>query len=150
MSGPVVAGACALVLEANPWLTAQQVKQIIMQTARTDNFTGVIPIQGSPLWGMGKLNAYAAVKEALALVEIPENTLENAWNVYPNPVMETLHFTIIDELPSDCTIIDAQGQRIILPIHQEKVTVKSLKPGQYTLQLVIDGHIQSQSFIKTN
>lgn len=150
MSGPVVAGTCALVLEANPWLTAQQVKQIIMQTARTDNFTGVIPVQGSPLWGMGKLNAYAAVKEALALVEIPENTLDNAWKVYPNPVMETLHFTIIDELPNDCTIIDAQGQRIILPIYQEKVTVKSLKPGQYTLQLVIDGHIQSQSFIKTN
>jgi subtilisin family serine protease len=150
MSGPVVAGACALILEANPWLTAAQVKQLIKETARTDNFTGVIPALGSPLWGMGKLNAYAAVKEALALVEIPENTLDNAWNIYPNPVVESLHFTLVDELPKECTVVDAQGKYITLPIQDEHVLVKHLKPGQYTLQLNINGQLQSASFIKVN
>ena len=150
MSGPVVAGACALILEANPWLTAAQVKQLIKETARTDNFTGVIPALGSPLWGMGKLNAYAAVKEALALVEIPENTLDNAWNIYPNPVVESLHFTLVDELPKECTVVDAQGKCITLPIQDEHVLVKHLKPGQYTLQLNINGQLQSASFIKVN
>lgn len=150
MSGPVVAGVCALILEANPWLTAAQVKQLIKETARTDNFTGVIPAIGSPLWGMGKLNAYAAVQEALALVEVSENSMENTWNVYPNPVVESLHFTLVDELPKECVIIDAQGKRLALPIHDESVSVKHLKPGQYTLQLTIDGRMQSASFIKAN
>ncbi len=150
MSGPVVAGVCALILEANPWLTAAQVKQLIKETARTDNFTGVIPALGSPLWGMGKLNAYAAVEEALALVDVPENTLENAWNVYPNPVIETLHFTLVDELPKACTVVDAQGKCIVLPIQDERVSVKHLKSGQYTLQISMNGRIQSVSFIKAN
>ena len=150
MSGPVVAGVCALILEANPWLTAAQVKQLIKETARTDNFTGVIPALGSPLWGMGKLNAYAAVEEALALVDVPENTLENAWNVYPNPVIETLHFTLVDELPKSCTVVDAQGKCIVLPIQDECVSVKHLKSGQYTLQITMNGRNQSVSFIKGN
>ena len=150
MSGPVVAGVCALILEANPWLSAAQVKQLIKETARTDNFTGVIPALGSPLWGMGKLNAYAAVQEALALVEVPENSMENAWNVYPNPVIERLHFTLVDELPNACTVVDAQGKCMVLPIQDEHVSVKYLKPGQYTLQLTINGQVQSASFIKAN
>ena len=150
MSGPVVAGVCALILEANPWLTAAQVKQLIKETARTDNFTGVIPALGSPLWGMGKLNAYAAVEEALAMVDVPENTLENAWNVYPNPVIETLHFTLVDELPKSCTVVDAQGKCIVLPIQDECVSVKHLKSGQYTLQITMNGRNQSVSFIKGN
>jgi subtilisin family serine protease len=150
MSGPVVAGVCALILEANPWLSAAQVKQLIKETARTDNFTGVIPALGSPLWGMGKLNAYAAVLEALALVEVPENSLENAWNVYPNPVIETLHFTLVDELPKECTVVDAQGKCIVLPIQDEHVSVKHLKSGQYSLQISMNGRIQSASFIKAN
>lgn len=150
MSGPVVAGVCALILEANPWLSAAQVKQLIKETARTDNFTGVIPALGSPLWGMGKLNAYAAVQEALALVEVPENSMENAWNVYPNPVVESLHFTLVDELPKECMIVDAQGKCMALPIQDEHVSVKHLKPGQYTLQLTINGQVQSASFIKAN
>ena len=150
MAGPVVAGVCALILEANPWLSAAQVKQLIKETARTDNFTGVIPAIGSPLWGMGKLNAYEAVKEALALVEVPENTVDNAWNVYPNPVIESLHFTLVDELPKECMIVDAQGKCMALPIQNEHVSVKHLKPGQYTLRLLIDGKAQSASFIKAN
>jgi subtilisin family serine protease len=150
MSGPVVAGVCALILEANPWLSAAQVKQLIKETARTDNFTGVIPALGSPLWGMGKLNAYAAVLEALALVEVPENSVENAWNVYPNPVIETLHFTLVDELPKECTVVDAQGKCIVLPIQDEHVSVKHLKSGQYSLQISMNGRIQSASFIKAN
>ena len=150
MSGPVVAGVCALILEANPWLTAAQVKQLIKETARTDNFTGVIPALGSPLWGMGKLNAYAAVEEALALVDVPENTLENTWNVYPNPVIEILHFTLVDELPKACTVVDAQGKCIVLPIQDERVSVKHLKSGQYTLQITMNGRNQSVSFIKAN
>jgi len=150
MAGPVVAGICALVLQANPWLTAYQVKEIIQETARQDNFTGVIPPEGSPLWGKGKINAYAAVKAALNLVQIPEKTLNNAWTVYPNPVSESLHFTLVDELPSKCWLIDECGERFELNIQNESVNVKQLAPGKYTLQLYLDGKMQSESFVKVN
>jgi hypothetical protein len=99
---------------------------------------------------MGKLNAYAAVLEALALVEVPENSVENAWNVYPNPVIETLHFTLVDELPKECTVVDALGKCIVLPIQDEHVSVKHLKSGKYSLQISMNGRIQSASFIKAN
>jgi len=150
MSGPVVAGICALILQANPWLTAYQVKQIIQETARQDNFTGVIPVQGSPLWGKGKINAYAAVKAAMNLVQIPEKTLNNAWTVYPNPVSESLHFTLVDELPSKCWLIDECGERYELNIQNESVNVKQLAAGKYILQLYLDGKMQSESFVKIN
>lgn len=150
MSGPVVAGICALMLEANPWMTAYQVKQIIQETARQDNFTGVIPAQGSPLWGKGKINAYAAVKASLNLVQIPEKTLNNAWTVYPNPVTESLHFTLVDELPSKCWLIDECGERFELNIQNESVNVKHLASGKYIIQLLLEGKMQSESFVKIN
>ncbi|MFM7726096.1 MAG: S8 family serine peptidase, partial [Flavobacteriales bacterium] len=40
MSSPCVAGIVALLLDANPFLTPAQVKEILMATARTDEFTG--------------------------------------------------------------------------------------------------------------
>ena len=150
MSGPVVAGICALILQANPWLTAHQVKQIIQQTARQDNFTGIIPSVGSPLWGKGKVNAYAAVQAALNLVSVPEKTPYNAWSVYPNPVSEFLHFTLIDELPTSCTVIDECGERMELKVQNERVNVKHLAPGKYVIQLFLDGKTQTETFVKIN
>ena len=150
MSGPVVAGACALVLEANPWLSAQQVKQIIKQTARTDNFTGTIAAPGSPLWGMGKLNAYAAVQQALSLLEAPDFTMAAPWIIFPNPARETIQLTLDYGIPAFCKIIDQQGKSVQLPILEGKVNVSGLTPGAYQLEVEIEGKIFTKSFIKSN
>ena len=63
MATPVVAGAIALWLEANPSLKVKDVIRIIQQTARKDNFvTGT----GDPVqWGAGKFDAYAGLKQVL-------------------------------------------------------------------------------------
>jgi len=86
MSSPVVAGVIALILEANPTLSPEQVKDILIQTARTDNSTGVIPPEGSLRWGHGKINAYKAVQLALETTSVP-TVLKDAdfWRIYPNP-----------------------------------------------------------------
>lgn len=56
---PHVAGAAALILSANPFLSAQEVREILQQTAQE---------VGSPGWdyetGFGLVNAYGAVLEA--------------------------------------------------------------------------------------
>ena len=63
MATPVVAGAIALWLEANPNLTVKDVIRIIQQTARKDKYvTGT----GDPVqWGAGKFDAYAGLKQVL-------------------------------------------------------------------------------------
>jgi subtilisin family serine protease len=57
-SAPIVVGAVALMLQMNPDLTAQQVREILRDTARDDSFTGSTP---NADWGFGKLDVLAAL-----------------------------------------------------------------------------------------
>ncbi len=87
MSGPAVAGIVALMLQVKPDLTPQQVKDIIRQTAITDSWTGSLPVGGTNTWGHGKVNAYAAVKEAIQLATAVNTISQPTLNcsLYPNP-----------------------------------------------------------------
>ncbi len=147
MASPMVAGVVALMLEANPYLSASQIKEIIMNTARQDNYTGVIPTGGSPLWGAGKINAYAAVKLALQTLGTQNALVSTDWNVYPNPVQNYLHFTIV-ELPEFAEIISLDGKRFLCPILNGKVAVQDLPLGSYYIRLHINGKIQQAPFVK--
>lgn len=147
MASPMVAGVSALILEANPYLSARQVKEIIMLTARQDNLTGTIPAEGSPIWGAGKINAYAAVKLALQTMGMENVKHDIDWNVYPNPVMNELHFTIV-ELPKKAEIIDMEGNLYEKNIYEGKLYVSDLPAGTYFIRLIIDGKVQQERFIK--
>ena len=61
MSSPMTAGIVALLLEADPELNVDEVKELLRNTARIDDFTGQIPEAGSNLWGWGKIDALAAL-----------------------------------------------------------------------------------------
>jgi len=64
MSAPHVAGCVALILQKNPTLTSDQVKQILQNSARSDSYTGSVP---NYAWGYGKMDAYTAVQNTPAL-----------------------------------------------------------------------------------
>jgi len=75
MATPTITGLCALIRQANPALTAAEVRAVLENTAehRTDHGKqppsaadpfGVDP-NYHPSWGWGEPDAYAAVKEAL-------------------------------------------------------------------------------------
>lgn len=67
MSSPVVAGAIALWLEADPALKPAQIREIAMNTCDKDEFVN----SGNPLrWGAGKFNALAGLKQILGLTGI--------------------------------------------------------------------------------
>lgn len=66
MSSPGVAGAVGLLLQANPSLTAAQVKARLTANARTDGATGTVP---NMRWGYGKLDIYKAVTDELGCVK---------------------------------------------------------------------------------
>lgn len=58
MSAPHVAGVVALLLQANRELTQDQIRDLLVGTARADVHTGACP---NTEWGSGKLDAMAAI-----------------------------------------------------------------------------------------
>jgi len=63
-AAPQVAGAAALLLQANPRLTAQEIGDILRGSAARDEFTGTTP---NADWGYGKLDVAAAVDSVTPL-----------------------------------------------------------------------------------
>lgn len=148
MASPMVTGVIALILEANPYLSATQVKNIIIMTAREDNNTGAIPTNGSAQWGWGKINAYLAVQLALNTIGIEEIEHEISWNVYPNPVIGDLYFTIVEELPLKVQVIDMLGKITVKNVQGHMINVSDLESGMYWIRMEINGRIEQQAFTK--
>lgn len=76
MSAPHVTGAIALMLQADPTLTQDDIKQLLMDTARLDAFTGTPPVMED--WGAGKLDINAAMLRIVGItadVDFDPNTL---------------------------------------------------------------------------
>ncbi len=61
-AAPHVVGTAALLLQYNPGLTHEQVRMILLNTAKKDNFTGDVP---NAEWGYGKLNIEGAIRYLL-------------------------------------------------------------------------------------
>lgn len=150
MSSPAVAGICALILEANPYLSPQQVKTIIIQTRRLDSFTGVIDANGDHSWGHGKINAYAAIQLALQTVGMTEVTTDLNWTVYPNPTTEGLKISGIKQLEKlrEGDVISAGGQLHKVQITDGEIDLVGISPGTYVLRLVVEGKVIQQKFVK--
>ena len=58
-SSPFTAGVIALMLQKNPTLDAEQVRQILIKTAKKGGSVGAVP---NPSWGYGMLDAAAALQ----------------------------------------------------------------------------------------
>jgi subtilisin family serine protease len=142
MASPMVAGVVALILDANPYLMPQQVKDIIMQTAREDNYTQVIPTEGSPKWGAGKINAYAAVQLALITVGTNEIKQEKKIEIYPNPTSSELNFKG-DFIPTSIELIDLNGRVLKKEIQNGKGTISELKSGTYFVRFFMHRNLFS-------
>ena len=134
MSSPCVAGIAALVLQANPQLSPQQVKSILMNTTRLDNFTGAIDESGHVRWGRGKVNAYAAVQLALATVGVREwNSLPELL-FFPNPATDRVRIASLaaDEI-TGVSLVGMDG-RIIHPERDgHHIHLNGITPGAYVL-----------------
>lgn len=83
---PLVAGICALMLSANPGLTAREVKQILESTTDKVGNAGTYDTAGwSDQFGYGRVNAARAVAEsqrrANASPPVQASTLRKAWGL---------------------------------------------------------------------
>lgn len=84
MATPMTTGIIALMLQANPKLGPERVKQLLEENARTDAFTGVIPPSGSNVWGWGKIDAQKSVQAAFSVEGIDQPDITEI-SIYPNP-----------------------------------------------------------------
>jgi subtilisin family serine protease len=98
MASPMVCGAVALLLQVNPKLTVDQVKSILQQTARKDDFTTATD---NDTWGWGKLNVYDAIKKAIEITGRTDEAEAMPVIIYPNPASHEC--TIIYHASSDLT-----------------------------------------------
>ena len=138
MSGPFVAGVCALILQANPYLSPAQVMDIIGQSAYPDNFTQT---SGQLRFGHGKVDAHAAVILALNTVGVEYHTAPatSQYTLYPNPATGEVYVTANTEsLEISCVVYDLSGRIVRRTMLQQGVTrldLTDLKPGCYILRM---------------
>lgn len=138
MAAPAVTGIVALVLEADPSLSAAEVKELLMATARTDNYTGVIPPEGSVRWGRGKVNAYRAVREALGITGVAEQ-MNTELLLWPNPATDQVQVQVlVPAAESWLELVDMTGRVLF----QQRVSAT----GVITLDL--SGHAQGLYGVK--
>ncbi|HNW97838.1 MAG TPA: S8/S53 family peptidase [Bacteroidales bacterium] len=145
MASPMTSGIIALMLEANPSLTPGLVKYILQSTAITDSYTGVIPSEGSSIWGYGKINAYAAVKKSWTDVNV--NNISNTelnYMIYPNPNNGNFSIDYISKTDEEIniSIIDILGKNILSEnwkvntgINSERFNFSDVTTGIYFIKI---------------
>jgi len=149
MASPCVTGIVALMLDANQFLSAAQVKSIIKSTARLDQFTGVITAPGDTRWGMGKINAYQAVVLALNTVSLEEMKSANWLIAYPNPGTATVQLLAPENASiSEITIISTDGKMNRFTLLNNTFDVSELAPGSYFIEAVSAGRLIRTHFVK--
>ena len=130
-------------------MSSQQVKHIIKTTARLDNYTGNIVAPGDAKWGMGKVNAYAAVKLALNTLSLDEYGNPSSFLLYPNPASNMLHILNINDLPvSQVAVISMDGKTMNIHLNEDVIDLSGLTNGMYFLKIQSGTENYTLSFVK--
>ena len=101
MAAPHVTGGIALLLQKNPKLTPRQIKEALINSVKTDAYTGAVP---NTLYGYGKMDIPAAI----GLVPLPEGT-DPYGTITLVPVSSSLHAdgdsstTVVSEVITDAS-----------------------------------------------
>ncbi len=114
MATPVVCGAAALLMEAEPTISAAGLRSRLRQSARRDGDTfshGDLP---NNAWGYGKLDLFAALQRintSLASIDAAPLVLR----ITPNPADELVRLTIglPENGPARLTVFNALGQAVV-------------------------------------
>lgn len=115
MSGPAVTGVVALMLQANPNLTVDQIREIIFTTARNDSETGPLVANDSMslVWGWGKIDAVRCVNAAYDLLSIEEaQQVEVKLLSYPNPATHSVTILTGTNLPCQIEVYSLDGRLV--------------------------------------
>ncbi|MBR6417790.1 MAG: S8 family peptidase [Bacteroidales bacterium] len=153
MSSPNVSGIVALMLQANPNLSVNQVRDILFRTARNDSKTGPLHQLDSisPIWGHGKADAMRAVAAAYDLLSVEEAAvIRPNLVVYPSPADD--HITIVtgSNKPQQASIYSIDGRCMMqVTVNLEStVDISSLPQGIYFVRVQDIAGIRTAKIIK--
>lgn len=120
MASPHVAGLVALLLQANPALTPEQIRADLTASARKDSFTGS---ENNPQWGHGKVDATAALQAVLSIRQEPTVTPSAfaLFQNYPNPFnpSTTIRFEIPFRSKVLLEVYSSLGKKIATVVNDE-------------------------------
>ena len=137
MSSPAVTGIVALMLSANPYLSVQQVREILFEHARNDSRTGDIRTNGwHQRWGYGKADAINAVHQALLGIDRPDKS-DLPLVVYPNPSHGNITILTANSRPLQMQVFDACGRMIMQETvcGESSINTSHWNRGVYVLRL---------------
>ena len=140
MSCPAVTGVVALMLQANPALSVDQVREILFSTARNDSLTGPLVAEGrmDVHWGWGKVDALKAVNECVRRVSINEvESSRTPLKVFPNPTtgMVSIHTSCGEQ--QTLSVYNIDGRLVLQTPVTTDITldVSSWNQGIYILRI---------------
>lgn len=115
-SSPMAAGIVALLLQADPTLSPENIKEILFETAITDAGTGIVPPAGTNTWGHGKINAYGALRKLIKDLSVyhfeGKEKLDAVLFPNPNNGIFTLDFTGTKTEQIAVSVLDISGKAI--------------------------------------
>lgn len=140
MSSPATTGAMALILQANPNLSVNDLREIVFTTARNDAYTGPLVASDSMsfYWGWGKLDVLKAVNEAIrrvSVTEVEEN--RNPLKVYPNPTSDKVYINTVCGEEQTLSVYTVDGRLMMqTPVRTETtIDVSGWRKGVYILRV---------------
>lgn len=140
MSSPAVTGVVALLLQANPNISVDQIRHCIFTTARNDSKTGPLVARDSMdyRWGWGKIDARKAINEALRLVSINQvEGLRTPLKVYPNPASGRVTVMTLCGERQTLNVYTIDGRLVMqMPVEMEAtLDVSNWQRGVYILRV---------------
>lgn len=152
MAAPHVTGIVAMLLQVNPSLSAEQMKAILSTTATADQNTGTVP---NMQYGYGKVNAYAAVVNALQFSGLSLLKSGTGIHLYPNPADAFVYCSLPDLMPDAALEILSSDGSVVLKLEAASLgsglntlDISALSSGIYLLRFANGGEIFTGKLIK--
>jgi len=142
MSSPLVTGVVALMLEADPTLTAAEIKSILQETAREDSITGDLSETGDVRWGWGKVNALHAIYKVLGVEGLNEMNAAEQVLIYPNPASDEVCILAVEGIVQrEISVLTMDGRLVKTAKLSDNnmFSVAGLPAGLYFIRFVKDG-----------
>lgn len=144
-AAPLVAGICSLILDVNPELTTEDIRNILRDTAEDLVGDSSEDIAGwDPYYGAGRVNAYNALQRVLSV----NNVKVKSYYFYPNPATNILYLS--EKLNgSQYQIYNNLGQLMLTgKIIDNKLNMSSIMKGSYVLKVQDDFKVITKKIIK--
>lgn len=135
MSSPLVAGSLALWLEADPTLTCEEARDIIVKTAVRD--ADVTSETNQTAWGAGKFDAYAGLREVLAKASVTGIGADSDTPVVSHKGGNVYTILLPGATATDISVTDLSGRTVVsqsTPGEEAELNLDGTTPGVYIVK----------------